>query len=227
MFFKKPLPPPAHFRRFVACKESWDTVWKQLEFRPNTTHQRLRKQSIEAATQAAIASSYSLLAIKHFDIITAADKRLVDIAGEEPLLLECLVFAASVACNLVNPESDEYENFLDSRQSLVASFNLMSLLDENEIENVALPRFDLYDKASSATDRQAYLSSSNARVLTYLADGVNFSDIHIRYEDPPSMVYSIATQEFLSHATRKLKEMFSRIVKREMDEEDKEDDFEI
>lgn len=219
MFFKKQLPPPAHFRRFVATKESWENVWKQLEFRPKTTHPSLRRQSIDAATESAIMSTYLLLAVAHFEILAATDLRLVSIAGEEQILLECLAFASSVVCNKVNPESEEYEMLLDSRQSFVPSFNLMSLLDSDEIEDTALSRFDLYDKASSATDINAYLCDSHARVLTYLASGEHNTLIQIRYEDPPNLVYHMAAQEFLSLTTGKLKEMFSRIVKREMDEE--------
>ncbi|GHB26463.1 hypothetical protein [Salinicola rhizosphaerae] len=194
-------------------------VWKQLEFRPKTTHPTLRKQSIDAAMKAAVSSSYSLLAVEYFDIIAAKDKRLVNITGEEPILLECLAFASSVVCNGVNPESDEYELLLDSRQSIVPSFNQMSLLNTDEIENAILSRFDLYDKASSATDRETYLSSSNARVLTCIAGGEHFSRIKIRYEDSPDLAYCMTSQEFVSHVDGKLKEIFSRIVKREMDEE--------
>ena len=138
MLFKKPLPPPAHLRSFVVAKESWGSVWKQLEFRPKTTHLSLRQQSIDAATQSAIDSSYLLLAVEHFDILVAKDRPLVVSAGEEPILLECLAFASSVVCNGVNPESDEYEMLLDSRQSLITSYNLMSLLDADDIEDVAL-----------------------------------------------------------------------------------------
>lgn len=219
MFFKKPLPP-AHFHRFVATKESWENVWQQLEFRPKTTQPSLRRQSIDAATESAITSMYLLLAVAHFKILAATDQRIVSVAGEEQILLECLAFASSVVCNGVNPESDVYEMLLDSRQSLVPSFNLMSLLDSDEIEDTAMSRFELYDKASTATDREAYLCDSHARVITYMAGGEHNSLIQIRYEDPPNLVYHMAAQEFLFLATGKLKEMISRIVKREMDEDD-------
>ena len=78
---------------------------------------------------------------------------------------------------------------IDVRGNLVESFNFMSLLDCDEIDDVALSRFVLYDNAYLSTNKEAYLCDIYARILTYLADGENNSNINIRYEDPASLIY--------------------------------------
>ena len=226
IFKKRQPPPPCHFRQFVTVKESWAATLKLLEFRPKTSHLSLRKQSIDAATQAAIKSSYLLLAVELFDLVSKNDNRLQSVAGEEPIVLECLAFSSSFICNIINPESENYDLYLDARQSTIESISLMSLLDDEDIENVLLTRFDIYDKASNSTDREAYLSDTFARILTYLGNGDHYSRIKIRYEDPVNLVHRLTAQEFASIAIPKLKAMISLIVKREMDEEeDFEDDI--
>lgn len=220
MFFKKNLAPaPCHFRQFVTVKESWPNVWKRLEFRPKTTHVDLRKQCIDAATESAIKSSYLLLAVELFNLATEKNRRLHPLCGEEPIILECLAFSSSFICNLINPESEDYELYLNARQSTIESFSLMSLLDHEDVENTLLTRFEMYDKASISTDREEFLSDTLARILTYLSSGEQFTRIKIRYEDPANIAYRLVAQEFISNAIPKLKEMVNLIVKREMDEE--------
>ena len=229
MIFKKklPPPPPCHFRQFVATKESWAAVLKRLEFRPKTNNLSLRKQSIDASTESAIKSSYLLLAAELFYIVAKNDSHLLVTSGEEPIVLECLAFASSFICNIINPESENYELYLDARQSTIESISLMSLLDNEDIENALLSRFDIYDKASDSTDREEYLSDTFARVLTYLRAGEHFSRIKIRYEDPANLGLRLTAQESISHIIPKLKEMIRLIVKRELDEEEEfEDDLE-
>lgn len=226
IFRKKQSPPPCHLRQFVAAKESWAAVLKLLEFRPKTNHLSLRKQSIDAATKAAIKSSYLILAVELFDVIRKNDNRLHHVASEESILLECLAFSSSFICNIINPESEDYELYLDARQSMIEAIPLMSLLDNDDIENSFLSRFEMYDRASTSTDREAYLSDRFARVLTYLGAGEHISAVNIRYEDSANLVHRITSQEFISNTIPKLEEMIDLIVKREMDEEDFENDTE-
>lgn len=227
MIFKKmltPPPPPCHFRQFVATKESWGTVLKRLEFRPRTNNLSLRKQSIDASTKSAIKSSYLLLAVELFNIVAENDSHLLLAAGEEPVVLECLAFASSFICNIINPESEDYNLYLDARQSTIKSISQMSLLENEDIENALLSRFDVYDKASASTNREDYLSDVFARVMTCLRSGEHFSSIKIRYEDPANPVLRLIAQESISHILPKLKEMIHLIVKREHDEEDELED---
>lgn len=227
IFRKKTPPPPCHFRQVVAAKESWAAVLKKLAFRPKTNDLSLRKQSIDAATEAAIRSSYMLLAVELFELIAKNDRRLSVTAGEEPLALECLAFSSSFICNMINPENDDYELYLQARQSMIASMSLMSVLDNDDIENTLFARFDLYDRAAASSGREEYLADGFARVLTYLGSGEYFSQIKIRYEDPANFAYRFTTQKFISNAIQKLKEMIHLVVSREMNEEERfEDDAE-
>lgn len=226
MIFKKKLsPPPCHFRQFVAKKESWAVVLKRLEFRPKTNDLSLRRRSIDASTESAIKSSYFLLAAEFFNIVAKTDSRLILTAGEEPIALECLAFASSFVCNIINPESQNYELYLDARQSTIESISLMSLLDNQDIEKSIIDRFEIYDKASDLSDREEYLSEIFARVLTYLRAGEDFCRIKIRYEDSVNLELLLAAQESIAYAIPKLKEMVGLILKRDFDEEDFHDDF--
>jgi hypothetical protein len=226
MIFRKKTPPPprCHFRQLVAAKESWGAVLRQLAFRPRTTNLLLRKQSIDAATEVAIKSSCMLFAVELFEIIALNDKRLNAVAGEEPLVLECLAFSASLVCNLIDPGSDDYDRCLSARQSVFASMSLMSVLDDDDIEDTLSARSDLYDKAVTSFDRTEYLADTLARILTYLSNGEHFSRIEVRYEDPADPTYRSIARSFISGATVKLKEMSRLIVSREMDEEERFED---
>ncbi len=224
MFFKKTLPPQSHFRRYVAAKESWESVWQKLEFRPKTTDSSLRRQCIDSATEAAFKSSYNLLAVAHFNILAAIDQQLVSQVDEEHLLLECVSFASSVVYNGVNPDSEKHELLLDSRQAIVSLFDQMSLIKYDEIEDITSSRFKLYDIAQTTAKPEGYLCDAHARVLSELSRGEGATRLKIRGQDPLDLRYLLASQQFVTIASEKLREMFDRIIQREEDEEEDEED---
>lgn len=134
-------------------------------------------------------------------------------------MFECLLFSSSLLSVSLNPAEPTYDIAESARYQALDDYELMSLLSEDELEDAANARFELYDAGGRASDSEAYLTNAFCRVVGSLVKGERLSTVTVRSEDPIDLSWVPVVSEFVSYTRGKLLSMTSLIVKRQADEE--------
>ena len=224
MFFRNRPPPPSHFRRYFTEKKSWSAVNEQLRFRPKGDSLSLWREIVRSETHSALKTSACLLSVQLYEyLIREGQSPLKDI-DEEIVIHECLMFSSSfLAFHLedffifLEEEKDpplEVSSFADH---LDITYERMSLLDYNDIEETELERVPLYQECYETRDWQNCLSRTFARVLSRLADGEHFTQIKLRAQDPVDLRYELGIMDFIADTSQLLDEI-ANLLEKQVDE---------